>query len=127
MTEGIEAITMAALGKALDAAALRQQAAAANIANASVEGYVPVTVSFEGQLEDARSALGAQGYLDATSLEGVEARLVPVSTAGGVPAKVQLDLEVAGMAQNATQYQALLKAMSKHLAVLSAAVSDGKK
>jgi flagellar basal body rod protein FlgB len=38
-----------------------------------------------------------------------------------------LDVEVAGMAQNAAHYQALLKAVSKYQAILSAAVSDGKR
>jgi len=128
MTEGIEAITTAALGLALDAASLRQQAAAANIANAGAEGYAPVRVSFEAQLGDARAALQGHGRLDAASLAGVRPALEPAPPdARGLPAKVMLDVEVAGMAQNAVHYQALVRALSKHFAVLSAAVSDGKK
>lgn len=128
MTEAIEAVTTAALALALDAASLRQRAAAANIANAGTDRYVPVQVSFEAQLEDVRAALRAQGTTDLASLADVQPRLEPVpSTEVGVPARVQLDVEVARMSQNAAHYQALVKAVSNHLSILSLAVSDGKK
>lgn len=128
MTEGIEAITTAALGLALDAAALRQQAHAANIANAATPGYAPVRVSFEAQLDDARRALESQGRLDGDSLAGVEPGLEPAPLdESGLPAKVLLDAEVADMARNSVHYQALLKGLSRHYAVLSAAIADGKK
>ena len=42
MTDGIEAVTRSALALALDAASLRQQAIATNIANANAVGYVPL-------------------------------------------------------------------------------------
>jgi flagellar basal-body rod protein FlgB len=128
MTYGITSITTAALGLALDAASLRQQAAAANIANAGAIGYAPVQVAFEDRLEDARAALRDRGAVDAASLADAAPRLelVPAS-ATGAPPGVQLDAEVARMAQNATHFQALLKAVSRHLAVLSLAVSDGRR
>lgn len=127
MTEGLEAITTAALGLALDAASLRQQAISANIANAGSEGYVPVRVSFEAQLEDARRALESRGFLDKTSLEGVEPGVEPALDAAGLPAQVMLDVEMADLARNAVHYQALLRGLSRHYALLSAAVGDGKK
>jgi flagellar basal-body rod protein FlgB len=128
MTEGLEAITTAALGLALDAASLRQQAVAANIANANSVDYVPLSVNFEAQLEDARRALETQGRLDATSLAGVRPRLEALPLDGtGLPPKVLLDAEVASLSQNAVHYQALVKALSKHYALLSAAVSEGKR
>jgi len=128
VTEGLEAVTTAALGLALDAASLRQQAHAANIANVGTAGYTPVRVSFEAQLEDARRALETHGRLDAPSLTGVEPslELAPLDESG-LPAKVLLDAEVAEMARNAVHYQALLKGLSRHYAVLSAAIADGKK
>lgn len=128
MTEGLEAVTARALGLALDAAALRQQAIAANIANAGTVDYVPLRVSFEAQLEDARRALAGGGRLDATALAGVEPRLERATADGrAVPAQVQLDVEVANLARNAVQYQALVKGLARHYAILAAAVSDGKK
>jgi flagellar basal-body rod protein FlgB len=127
VTEGVESITTAALSLALDAASLRQQAFAANIANAGTEGYAPLRVSFEAELEEARGLLRDRGLLDAAALSGVE----PVLERGPAPAAVApgvlLDVEVSGMAQNAVHYQALLEALSRHYAVLSAAVNDGKK
>lgn len=129
MTEGMEAVTTIALGLAMDAASLRQQAIAFNIANADTVGFKPLQVDFEAQLEDARMALQDQGHLDAASLAGVEPRLevsARPATLGLAP-KVMIDLEVAHMAQNAVQYEALAKGLSKHFAILSAAVSDGKK
>jgi len=128
MTEGLEAITVTALGLALDAASLRQRAAAANIANASTEGYLPVRVSFESQLDEARAALETRGRLDTDALSGVRPALEVVTRdESGLSPKVMLDLEVAGMSSNAAHYQALVKGLSMHYAVLSAAVSDGKK
>lgn len=129
MTEGIEAITTAALGLALDAASLRQQAIASNIANADTVGYEPLSVNFETQLEEARFALQSQGRLDATSLAGVVPRLEIDRSyrSFGLSPKVLLDVEVAHMAQNAVHYQALIKGLSRHFAIMSSAVSDGKK
>ncbi len=129
MTEGMEAITTIALGLALDAASLRQQAIAANIANANTAGYVPLSVNFESQLEDARHALQSRGRLDSNSLVGVAPRFEVNAEIGafGLSPKVMLDVEVAHLAQNAVQYQALIKGLSKHYAILSTAASDGKK
>jgi flagellar basal-body rod protein FlgB len=129
MTDNIEAITMAAMGLALDAATLRQQAIASNIANANTVGYVPMSVNFEAQLEDARLALSSHGRLDAASLAGVAPRLELDQTARtlGMSPKVMIDVEVAHMAQNAVQYQTLVKSLSKHFAIMSLAVSDGKR
>lgn len=127
MTQGLESITTTALGLALDAASLRQQAIAANIANANTSGYVPLRVSFEAQLDEARRTLRDRGSMDPFALAGVKARLEPVPGTGGQPAAVKLDSEVASMAQNAVHYQALARGLSRHLAILSTAASDGRK
>jgi flagellar basal-body rod protein FlgB len=128
VTDGVEGITTAALGLALDAASLRQQAIAANVANANSIGYVPLTVSFEAQLDDARRALATQGRLDGASLAGVQPRLEPVAVdAAGVPPKVLVDVEMASLARNSVQYQALVKGLQRHYALLSAAIGEGKR
>ncbi len=130
MTEGIEAITQASLSLALDAASLRHQAIARNIANAGTEGYTAVDVGFSAQMDSARAQLAQGRSLDARQVasmaeEGV--RIQPAVGADGLPVRVQLDSEVARMAQNAVHYQALLKGLSRHMAILSTAVSDGKR
>lgn len=129
MTQGIEAVTAAALGLALDAASLRQQAIAANIANANSSDYVPLGVDFEAQLEDARRGLASRGRMEMSDLAGVSPRLAVASQTGplGLSPKVMLDVEVSRLAQNAVHYQALVKGLSRHYAILSIAVNDGKK
>lgn len=123
MTEGIEAVTRTALTLALDAASLRQQAIAANIANVNASGYVPQRVSFEAQLADARRGLREEGILDPAALSDVR----PAMEADVRADAIGLDMEVAEMARNALQYQALLKGLSRHLEILSLAVADGRK
>jgi flagellar basal-body rod protein FlgB len=127
MTQSLEAITTATLGLALDAASLRQQAIAANIANHATEGYVPQKLNFEAQMEEARRLVNSKGTVDAFALAGVRLQLEPVVGAQGQPAKVQLDEQVADMAQNAVQYSILAKGLNRHFAILSSAVSDGKR
>lgn len=129
MTDGLEAVTSTVLGLALDAASLRQQAIATNIANANVAGYVPLSVSFETQLGDARRTLAAGRMLDASALNDVAPRmeLDTDSRSGSLSTDIALDAEVAHLAQNAIQYQALAKGLAKHYALLSMATSDGKK
>lgn len=127
MTPAIESITTATLAMALDAATLRHQGIAQNIANANTEGYAPVALSFEGQLEQARRSLRERGRVDPFTLSGVRPQLGPAVGVDGQIAKVQLDTEVARLAQNAVHFQALTKGLSRHFAILSSAASDGKK
>jgi flagellar basal-body rod protein FlgB len=127
MPDPIHSITTTALALAMDAAALRQQAIAANIANHSTEGYVPQQVDFAAQMAQARRSLDETGRLDAAALAEIQPHLWPVLDANGLPAKVQLDEQMADMAQNAVRFQALAKGLSRHLSVLALAVNDGKR
>ena len=127
MLNGIEAITQKALGLALDAAGLRQQAIAANIANVHTEGYTPLQVDFEAQLDAARRALHTRGSVDAISLAQVQPLLTMTPAAEGARAEVRLDEQMAALAENSVQYQSLLKGLARQYAILSMAVSDGKK
>jgi len=127
MNEAIESVTRSALGLALDAASLRQQAFAANIANANVGDYQTRRVSFESQLDDARRGLAQNGRLDAASLSQVRPHLELATDASGAAQPVQLDAQAVEMARNAVHYQALVKGLTKHFSILSMAASDGKK
>lgn len=102
MNNGIESVTLQALSSALDVAQLRQQVIASNIANANTPGYATKRVSFSATIEALQDA-------------------------GGQPVPVQLDREMAEMAQNAVHFQALLKGVGRELAILSSAVSEGKR
>lgn len=126
MVSIIDGSTTSLLSLALDAAALRQQALAQNIANANTPGYRRVDVHFEQQLRDLNGAM-QQGT---PGLERTMASLRPYiqfteSAAGESP--VALDEEVAHMAENTLQHQVLLKALGKHLALIGIAVNEGKR
>lgn len=117
MSNGIESVTLQTLSTALDAALLRQQVFACNIANANTPGYATKRVSFAATVEGLRG----------TSPVSDSARVVSMQDAAGQPVPVQLDREVAEMAQNAVHFQALLKGVSRELSILASAVSEGKR
>ena len=127
MSHQLEALTTATLSMAMNAAVLRQQAIAANIANASTNGYTPMKLAFERYLADARQAVREKGSVDSFSLAGVRMELEPALDAQGQPARVQLDSEMAELARNAVQYQALTQGLSRHLSILATAVADGRR
>ena len=104
---------------ALDAASLRHQAIANNIANANSPLYTPLKVNFEEQLGFARDGLGAAG---------VPAHVKPfIEPEAGAAPGVRLDMEMVKLAQNTIHYQSLLKALDKRGAILAAAISEGRR
>lgn len=127
MPPSLESVTTAALSAALETASRRQGAVAANIANASTVGYVPLRLSFDAHLAQARTALQEKGVLDLAAAESLRAGPEPVLDATGHPAAVQLDAEMTELARNAVEYQALVQGLSRHLALLALAASDGRR
>jgi flagellar basal-body rod protein FlgB len=132
MNPGIEGATAVAVGLALDVASLRQQAIAANIANANTPGYRPLRVRFEESLGALRAQLESSGRLDASALEGAHPTLErdpasPPDAASGTSSAVALDQEVAQLSSNSVQYQVLLRALNRQFAILGAAISEGKR
>jgi flagellar basal-body rod protein FlgB len=119
----IDPATLALVGKALDAASLRQAVHAHNIANANAEGFVPSRVSFESHLQQLRDTLSRGDRITASDVADVSA-VVELEPAG---AKVELDTEVTALARNGLQYQALIKAIDRELSLMSLAVSDGRR
>lgn len=110
---------------ALNAATAQHYAIAQNIANANNEGYRPVRVDFEAQLAMLKDRLLDRRH-DASSrrlLQGLQ----PALTVSEAPeAKVRLDVEMANMARNTIQYQALLVAKGKLTSLLRAAITGGR-
>lgn len=127
MPPSIEATTTAALSAALDTSALRHAAIAANIANVHTEHYVPLRVTFDGRMEDAREALRERGTLDAAAVSAIRGEIQPLLDAGGTAGRVQLDVEMTELARNSAQFQALTQALSRHLSTLALAAADGRK
>jgi flagellar basal-body rod protein FlgB len=123
----LESLTTATLAKALDAASLRHQAIAANVANINSIGFESLRVDFEAQLADARNSLRERGSVEARDLEALRPALEPDVDESGAAVALQLDLQMAEMARNAVQYQALTQGLSRHLAMLSTAAAEGRK
>lgn len=130
MLEGTEAITRSALVLALDAATMRHQVIAGNIANANAEGYAARRADFDGHLREARKVLEEKGRLDASAVNGLATSRVAVELRQGPdgrPQPVRLDEEMADMAHNAVHYQTLVRALSRHLSLVAMAAADGKR
>jgi flagellar basal body rod protein FlgB len=111
--------TMSLLEHVIDVSALRQSVHAANIANANVEGYSRLTVSFDAALEQANlqtsaspATSGAPSFESATIISTGEA--------------VKLDEEMAAMSKNALRYQILLDAFERSLGSIRLAINEGR-
>jgi flagellar basal-body rod protein FlgB len=107
------------LSRALDVASLKQAVHSANIANAGVEGYKRLEVSFDTQLSLARELLGSA--TDRASMDLPEARVVQAADP-----TVHLDQEMALMAKDALRYQALLGAVDRTSGLLELAIKEGR-
>lgn len=126
MVTMIDSSTSALLSLALDAAGMRQQAIAHNIANANTPGYQRISVSFEQRL----AALGdAAGNMAAPSLASLASLRPSFEYAAPVEAgsAVAIDQEMAQLSENTLHHQALLKALNKHLSLMSIAINEGKR
>jgi len=115
MIGGIQAAGTEMAKLALDAAALRHQAIAHNIANLSSEGYVPLGVSFDAQLLAQRRALAPRP------------EIVEQTWRGAGPRPQEVDREMVELSQNTIHYQALLRALGRQLSILGSAISDGRR
>jgi flagellar basal-body rod protein FlgB len=96
---------------ALDAAALRHQAIAHNIANLHSDGFTPLGVRFDARLAAARPhRVAARPELVAETAQ-----------------PVQVDGEMVKLAQNTIHYQALVRALGRHYAILGDAIGEGRR
>jgi flagellar basal-body rod protein FlgB len=105
MIDALQGPGSAMLQLALDAAALRHQAIAQNIANLHSADYVPLKVDFEARLAAARRPT-----------------LVAEQGVAPGPRPQDVDTELLKLSQNAIHYQALLRALGKQLAILGDAI-----
>lgn len=127
MDPSIESVTRSLLARAIEAAVLRQQVFAGNVAGAGLPGNVPRTVTFEASLARARDEWRSAGRVNPASLAEAAMSVEDVVDASGVPRSLQPDEQVAQMAMNAAHHQVLLQGLSRHLSLLALAVSDGRR
>lgn len=111
--------TMALLEHAIDVSAMRQSVHAANIANANVEGYSRLDVTFDAALE--RASLQTIGTPSSSG-----ALLLETSAVVSTGEAVKLDEEMAAMAKNALRYQMLLGAFERSVGSVRLAIKEGR-
>src|SRR6266568_2787832 len=126
--EGIFNSTIAILDKAIDLRAKSHTLIAGNLANAETPGYIPTTLVFERQLQDAVKGHGKQGGSPALtnprhsplkgaadSLTGVRGTVLdtPASSIGRDGNAVELENEMGKMAENQLMYSASVQILGK--------------
>lgn len=115
--------TMFMAQKLLDEAALRQEAIAANIANAETPGYKRVDVSsdFEARLKSLMSS--GQPAAAAERLQPVLAEDASARSIRPDGNSVEIDKELVAMNKNAVNYNYLTAVVSNNIKCLKIAIS----
>lgn len=126
MIEDLSGTTSKLVTLALDVATMRHQVIANNIANANTEGFVPQSVSFEEQLNEM--LLNAPEQLNdsfvETELQHLKNRLDSGENVhNNAESKVQIDMEMARLAENTIKYQALLNGLNKYSSITKMAIT----
>jgi flagellar basal-body rod protein FlgB len=112
--------TQLALERSISGASQRQQALAANIANASTPGYQRVDVDFHGALAAAMGSGNASNAVANTSFQTVADRSIgPVAADGS---GIDIDSESAKLAQNTLDQESAVQVLHTRLAILKAAM-----
>jgi len=104
--------TLQLLAHAAELCAMRQSVYAANIANAAADAYRRLEVTFDRQLERFALAAGSPAPQTASVVQ--------------TDAAVQLDQEMALMAQNALRYQTLVGAFEGTMRMMQSAIREGR-
>lgn len=127
MTGPVSDVTTEMVRHALDVSNLRHLVISNNIANANTPGFVPVELSFDGQLQteilnySARSGgdlMGRESSAFTGANQGIE---------NSETSRVNLDWEVAKLSQNVVHYQSLLRGLNGKMAILAMAISEGRR
>lgn len=119
--------TFTALDAALGAAGMRQQVLANNLANVNTPGFKRSDVSFDGLL--AKAVDSAERGGDASGLAGLKPEVVLDSstTMRADGNNVDVDQEMASIAETNVRYNALVQMASKKLNMLEYVISDGRR
>jgi flagellar basal-body rod protein FlgB len=122
--------TLQTLQASLDARLLRQNVLASNVANVDTPAYRPKDVDFGAAMDEALASMkerdeGRSGFV--TARQGADPAIIDGegTTPDGDGNSVDLDKTMAGIAENALQYEAASRAVSKKLAILRYVASDG--
>jgi flagellar basal-body rod protein FlgB len=114
-------LTTRILERSLEAASLRQQTLANNIANVNTPGFKRSRVEFEQHLAEALKVGD-----DPTT---VRAQLTRETTSQGRPDgnNVDIEFEMTGLAENQIWHAALTRQITDHFARLRMAIHEGRR
>jgi flagellar basal-body rod protein FlgB len=112
--------TQLALERAISGASTRQEALAANIANADTPGYRRVDVDFHGALAAAMGSTDRSSALERTGFSPTVDKSVGATRADG--STVDMDSEQAKMAANALEQQAAVQVATSRISILKMAI-----
>src|SRR3954447_24129587 len=115
--------TQMALERSISGAAQRQEALAANIANADTPGYQRVDVDFHGALAAAMGSSDRTSALERTGFTPAVDKSVGAMRADG--STVDIDNESAKLAANALDQQAAVQVAASRIQTLKMAIGGG--
>lgn len=112
-------VTQVALQRAMEGASLRQEALAANIANANTPGYRRRDVDFQGALQSALQAADPGAAMERARFAAAQDASAVVRADGS---SVDIDAESARLAQNGLEYEQLAGAARVRIEILKIAM-----
>ena len=122
-------VTGAAVRLALDAAAMRHQVIANNLANIQTEDFAPRRLAFERILaEELGTEMPSSPQLLGEAIDRVATRMVSsgavLESAGE---DVSIEREITALADNTLRYRALLSAIGRQMSILQIAIDEGRR
>lgn len=123
-----DSVTARLLSLSLDAAVLKQQVIANNIANINSVGFIPKTVTFEQYLQEAAVVHNSETTMMSESqLDDISQKLKTGEFIEEVDAdKVELDTEMVKLTENVLRYQSLIQALKTRGQVINLAINEGR-
>ena len=121
--------TFRTLDLALGAAGKRQEVLANNLANVNTPGYKRLDVNFDGALAKALDAQRGGNVDDDNALSQLSPKVTTDANAVSVRAdgnSVDVDQEMAFLAENNIRYNALVQLSQKKLEGLKYVIADGR-
>lgn len=114
--------TQLALERTISGAAARNEALAANLANANTPGYQRIDVDFHGALASAMSAADPEGALKRASFATVTD---PTAITRADGSSVDVDAESAKLAANGLEHAAAVTIAAARVATMRSAMGVG--
>lgn len=113
-------LTQTALERALEGAALRQRILSSNIANANTPGFRRLDVDFHGALASALERDSSPSELRELTFSAEPDASGPTRADGS---NVDIEREMAALAENSLEYQGIISVMRARLRMLEAAIT----